>query len=153
MAILPLLTKAEAIVAKILPSSLASLALRVALAVPFFRSGLTKWEGFGQISESALFLFSDEFKLHVFGRVIDYPMPTLAAYGAGIGELAFPILIVLGIATRFAALGLLLMTAVIQLTVPDGWPIHLTWAAMALGIIALGAGKISIDYLLNQTRN
>jgi putative oxidoreductase len=150
MALLSLLTKAEAIVAKLLPSSLASLALRFALAVPFYRSGLTKWEGFGQISESALFLFSDEFKLHIFDNVIDYPMPTLAAYGAGIGELALPILLVLGIGTRFAALGLLLMTAVIQLTVPDGWPIHLTWAAMALGIIALGAGKVSIDYLLGR---
>jgi putative oxidoreductase len=150
MAISALVTKAEAFITRIVPDSLASAVLRVALAVPFFRSGQTKWDSFGQISESALFLFSDEFKLHIFGKVIDYPMPTLAAYGAGIGEIVLPILLVLGIGTRFAAFGLLLMTAVIQLTVPDGWPLHLTWAAMAAGIIALGAGKLSIDHLIGR---
>jgi putative oxidoreductase len=150
MAISALVTKAEAFITRIVPDSFASAALRIALAVPFFRSGQTKWDGFGQISESALFLFSDEFKLHIFGKVIDYPMPTLAAYGAGIGEIVLPVLLVLGIGTRFAAFGLLLMTAIIQLTVPDGWPLHLTWAAMAAGIIALGAGKLSIDHLIGR---
>ena len=129
-----IITKAEKFIERLVPISLASLALRVALAVPFYRSGLTKWDGFGQISESALFLFSDEFKLHIFGKVIDYPMPTLAAYGAGIGEIILPILLVLGIGTRFAAIGILLMTAVIQITVPDGWPIHLSWAARPLQV-------------------
>jgi putative oxidoreductase len=43
-------------------------------------------------------------------------------------------------ATRFAALGLLFMTVFVELTVPDGWPIHFTWAAMALGIMAWGPG-------------
>jgi putative oxidoreductase len=150
MAIMSLIDRIENMIARVVPASLASLALRIALAVPFYRSGLTKWDSFGQISESALFLFSDEFKLHILGRIIDYPMPTLAAYGAGIGEIALPILLVLGIGTRFAAFGLLLMTAVIQITVPDGWPIHLTWAAMAMGVMALGAGKLSIDHLLGK---
>jgi putative oxidoreductase len=152
MVVSALVAKAENLVARLMPRSLASAALRIALAVPFFRSGLTKWDGFGQISESALFLFSDEFKLHILGNIIDYPMPTLATYGAGIGEVMFPILLVFGIGTRFAALGLLLMTAIIQITVPEGWPIHLTWAAMAAGIIALGAGKLSIDYLIGHKR-
>ncbi|TWA43907.1 hypothetical protein FB008_1453 [Sinorhizobium medicae] len=40
------------------------------------------------------------------------------------------------------------MTIVIQFTVPDGWPIHLTWAAMALGVIAGGAGRLSLDHWL-----
>jgi putative oxidoreductase len=60
----------------------------------------------------------------------------------------FPVLLVLGIGTRFAALGLLLMTCVIELTVPEGWPIHITWAAMALGIAAWGPGAISLDHLV-----
>jgi putative oxidoreductase len=152
MAFPSVLTKIEGLFVRILPDSIASAALRIALAVPFFRSGLTKWDGFGQLSESALFLFSDEFKLHIFGKVIDYPMPTLAAYGAGIGEIVLPILLVLGIGTRFAAIGLLLMTALIQITVPEGWPLHLTWAAMAAGIIALGAGRLSMDNLLGWRR-
>jgi putative oxidoreductase len=152
LAILSSINHLENMLARLVPGSLASLALRVALAVPFYRSGLTKWDGFGQLSESAVFLFEDEFKLHVFGKLIDYPMPTLAAYGAGIGEIVLPILLVLGIGTRFAALGLLLMTALIQITVPDGWPLHLTWAAMAMGIIALGAGKLSLDSILGRSR-
>jgi putative oxidoreductase len=40
------------------------------------------------------------------------------------------------------------MTCIVELTVPDGWPIHLTWAAMALGIMAWGAGRLSLDYAL-----
>jgi putative oxidoreductase len=46
------------------------------------------------------------------------------------------LLLIVGFATRFAALGLLLMTLIVQLTVPEGWPLHVTWAAMALGIMA-----------------
>jgi putative oxidoreductase len=42
------------------------------------------------------------------------------------------------------------MTCIIELTVPEGWPIHLTWVAMALGIAAWGPGLISIDYLLGD---
>ena len=61
--------------------------------------------------------------------------------------------LVLGLGTRFAAAGLLLMTCVIELTVPDGWPIHFTWAAMALGIAAWGPGLISIDGLLGDRAN
>ena len=60
----------------------------------------------------------------------------------------FPVLLVLGLGTRFAALGLLFMTLIVELTVPDGWPIHLTWAAMALGIMAGGSGRISMDHLV-----
>jgi putative oxidoreductase len=56
-------------------------------------------------------------------------------------------LLVLGLFTRFAALGLLIMTAVIQLTIPSGWPVHATWAAMAAAIILLGPGRISADSL------
>ena len=49
-----------------------------------------------------------------------------------------------------AELGLLFMTAIVELTVPDGWPIHITWAAMALGIMAWGRGRISIDYWIRE---
>ena len=62
----------------------------------------------------------------------------------------FPILLVLGLATRFAALGLLFMTIIVELTVPDGWPIHITWAAMALGIMAWGPGRASIDHAIGR---
>ena len=59
-------------------------------------------------------------------------------------------LLVLGLGTRFAAAGLILMTCVIEPTVPEGWPIYLTWVAMALGIAASGPSLISLDYLLGD---
>ena len=132
-----------------IPQSLPLLALRIALAVPFFKSGMTKWSGFLQLSDGARYLFSEEFKLHLFGAEVPYPFPIAAATASGIAEIVLPVLLVLGLGTRFAALGILCMTAVIQLTVPDGWAnFHLPWAAMALALVVFGSGKIALDALL-----
>jgi putative oxidoreductase len=132
-----------------LPPTLVGLALRVALAVPFFRSGLTKWEAPFQLSGGAKFLFREEFRLHLFGAEIPYPAPDLMAFASGTAEIVLPILLVLGLATRFAALGLLAMTAVIQLTVPDGWEAyHLPWAAMAGALMIVGPGRLALDAVL-----
>lgn len=129
----------------------AQLALRFALAVPFFRSGLTKWDGFGRISDSAIYLFSEEFKLHIFGAQVAYPLPVVMAWASGVAELLLPVLLVLGFATRWAALGLLLMTGIIQLTIPDGWAnFHLPWAAMAMALVTWDAGPISLDHVLRK---
>jgi putative oxidoreductase len=122
--------------------------LRVALAVPFLKSGLTKWDGFRSLSPAASFLFEDEFKLHVFGHAYDFPVPGLFAYLDGIAEIVLPLLLVVGLATRFSALALLVMTGVIQLVVPEGWAnFHLPWAGLALAIMALGPGRLSLDHL------
>ena len=132
---------------------IALLALRIALAIPFYLSGLTKWDGFFRLSDNAIFLFENEFKLHLFGRMVDFPFPTLSAYGAAVAEIVVPILLVVGFAARPAALVILGMTAVIQLVAPDAWVnFHLPWAAMALAILAFGAGKLSADHLLTQMR-
>jgi putative oxidoreductase len=127
----------------------APLVLRIALALPFYRSGLTKWDGFLSLSPSATYLFQEEFKLHIFGGTYGFPAPSVVAFLSASAEIVLPILLVLGLATRFAALGLLIMTGVIQLVVPDGWAnFHLPWAAMAIAIMALGAGPLSLDYLI-----
>jgi putative oxidoreductase len=147
---LAFLNKAENLITCLAPNWLASAALRVALAVPFYFSGLTKWDGFGRLSESAVFLFEDEFKLNIFGNTFNYPFPYVSAFAAGTAEIILPILLVLGLFTRFAAFGLLVMTAVIQLTIPSGWPLHLTWAAMAMGILAIGPDRLSLDHLLRK---
>jgi putative oxidoreductase len=132
------------------PLSLTQLVLRLAIAVPFFRSGLTKWDGWFQLSASADFLFAQEFQLHLFGQSYPYPVPHLMAVMSGTGEIVLPILLVLGLATRFAALGILAMTLIIQLTVPDGWAnFHLPWAAMALAVLTYGPGNISFDRLFS----
>lgn len=125
--------------------------LRIALAVPFFLSGLTKWDGFGALSPSATFLFAQEFRLHIFGHAVAFPAPQLFAYASGTMEIALPVLLVLGLATRFSALTLLAMTGVIQLVAPDGWQTyHLPWVAIALALIALGPGRLSFDHFIRR---
>jgi putative oxidoreductase len=125
--------------------------LRIALAVPFFKSGLTKWDGFLSLSPAAAFLFEDEFKLHLFGGTYSLPAPALLTFFDGVAEIVLPILLVIGLATRFSAFGLLIMTGVIQLVVPEGWAnFHLPWAALALAIIALGPGRLSLDYMIER---
>ena len=120
--------------------------MRIALALPFFRSGLTRWDSFLALSPSANYLFAEEFKLHIFGGEYSIPSPDIVAYMTGLAEITLPILLILGLATRFSALGLLAMTGVIQLVVPDGWiNFHLYWAALAVGIIAMGPGFLSVD--------
>ena len=131
-----------------LPPAIGLLALRLALAIPFWRSGLTKWDGWFSLSSGARYLFEQEFKLHIFGQALAYPFPLTAAFLAGLGELVLPVLLVLGLGTRLAALGILGMTLVIQLTIPDGLlNFHLPWAAMALGLMAYGGGLLSLDAL------
>ncbi|WP_413189131.1 DoxX family protein [Paraburkholderia sacchari] len=142
--------RARRLVEKLAQPWFVQLLLRIALAVPFWRSGVLKWHGFLQLNDTAIDLFTDEFRLHLPGGPYPFPAPAVFAFLSACGEIAFPVLLVLGIGTRFAALGLLLMTCLIELTVPDGWPVHITWAAMALGIAAWGPGLISIDYLLGD---
>src|SRR6267154_2671147 len=108
--------------------------LRIALAIPFFKSGWLKWDGFLSLSPAAAYLFEDEFKLHLFGQAYDFPIPTAVAFLDGVAEIVFPVLLVI--------------TGVIQLVVPEGWAnFHLPWAALAVAIIALGPGKLSLDHL------
>ncbi|QDQ81305.1 DoxX family protein [Paraburkholderia megapolitana] len=129
---------------------LVQLVLRLAIAVPFWKSGILKWHGFLQLSDTAIDLFTQEFQLHLPGGPYPFPAPAVVAFLSACGEVTFPVLLVLGFGTRFAAAGLILMTCIIELTVPDGWPIHLTWVAMALAIAAWGPGRVSIDYLLGD---
>lgn len=140
------LDRVNAAVRAIAQPSMTQFALRLGLAVPFWQSGVNKWDGFLQLSDVAVLLFTSEFKLHLPGGPYDYLAPSIVAFAAGSAEILLPILLVLGLTTRLAALGLLVMTLIVQLTLPDGWPIHITWAAMALGIMAWGPGRASLDH-------
>lgn len=129
--------------------ALAPPVVRLALALPFLRSGITKWDGFLSLSPGAEYLFEEQFKLHLFGAAYDFPAPDKLAFVVGCAEIVLPILLLLGLGTRLAAFGLLFMTAVIQLVAPDGWVnFHLYWAALALAAMALGGGAVSLDHLL-----
>jgi putative oxidoreductase len=136
----------NAIIELIAQPSLTQFVLRIALATPFWRSGINKWDGFLQLNDVAVLLFSDEFKLHLPGGPYSFPAPEAMAFLVASAEILFPVLLVLGLVTRLAASALLVMTLVVELTVPDGWPVHITWAAMALGIMAWGPGRWSLDH-------
>jgi putative oxidoreductase len=145
-----LVDKALAFIRAMAQPSFVQLVLRVALAVPFWRSGILKWSGFLELNDTAVLLFSDEFKLHLPGGPYSFPAPEVMAFMSGSVEILAPIFLVLGLATRFAAMILLAMTCIVELTVPDGWPVHITWAAMALAIMAWGPGRLSLDQVITS---
>ena len=118
-----------------------ALAARIFPAAVFWQSGLTKVAGW-HLKPSAITLFQNEYQL----PLID---PTIAAYASAFSEHFFPILLVIGFATRFSALALLFMTAVIEIFVyPDAWPTHGMWATCFLVVIARGPGSLSLDHLI-----
>lgn len=147
--ILSLYDRAVALVATKLPESLMLLFMRVVLAGIFWRSGQTKIaEGtWFTISDNAYALFETEYS--------GVPLPShLAAVMATVSEHLFPVLLVIGLFTRGAALALLGMTLVIQIFVyPDAWwTEHSLWIAMQLALIVRGAGLFSLDALLAKSR-
>ena len=129
--------------ARALPDDALLLLGRVAVAAIFYLSGRTKVEGLLTIKPSTYELFRTEYALPLLP-------PELAAHMATTAEHLFPLLLVLGLCTRGAALGLLGMTAVIEIFVyPDAWPTHLSWAALLLPLVAKGGGKWALDRLVN----
>jgi putative oxidoreductase len=94
--------------------------------------------------DTTIALFTDEYQVPLLP-------PDLAADLAASIELTTPILLVLGLSTRPAALVLLGMTAVIEIFVyPQAWPTHIQWAAMLLILLFRGPGELSIDHLLRR---
>lgn len=121
------------------PHHLIALAARLALAGIFWMSGRTKVEGWFTITDTTYLLFREEYQLPLISPEWAAPMATVA-------EHLFPVLLVLGLATRLSALALLGMTLVIQVFVyPDAWPTHLSWAALMLYLAGRGAGVASLD--------
>ncbi len=143
---------------------------RFAPAYVFFKSGLTKWNGFLSFNPDKYDLFMYEFFCpeEPRGRALvlcsDVAEGTYApatqwiverfANMAGIMEIMLPILLVLGFLTRFSALGLLAMTLFIELLVfPDAatwWGSHIWWAATLFVVVAYGPGAWSLDRFLGD---
>lgn len=121
---------------------LIALVARAAIAGIFWHSGRTKVEGWLQLTDTTFLLFREDYALPLIP-------PVWAAYAATWAEHLFPVLLVLGLATRLSATALLAMTAVIQVFVyPAAWPTHLSWAAPLLYLLGRGAGRVSLDHLL-----
>lgn len=123
----------------LLPSAV-QLGLRLGLGGVFWSSARTKVEGVLTISDSTLYLFAEEYRL-------PFLPPAFAAHLATYAEHLLPLLLAIGLGTRFAALGLFVMTGVIQLFVyPDALvSTHLGWMAMAAAVIVYGPGRFALD--------
>ncbi len=139
----------------IILQALASLALRFALALPFWKSGMTRWEGFLKLRPATVYFYEELYKPTLFGKTYAIPYPDIAAWVASSAEILLPAALVIGFATRISALGLLIMTGVIYTTYqslgvsPGQWQTEtLPWAAMALALIAYGPGLFSFDRLI-----
>ena len=138
-----------------IPYSLIAFLARFSIAAVFWKSGQTKVEGFAidlisgtfqlgapKLAASTLPLFRSEYHVPLLS-------PEIAAPMAAFAEHFFPVLILMGFATRFSALALIGMTLVIQLFVyPDAYPTPGTWIALLLLLVAKGPGRLSIDHLI-----
>lgn len=120
-----------------------ALAIRLYVARVFFASGLVKIMSWS----STLALFENEFHVPVVS-------PTAAAYLGTVAELGLPVLLALGIGTRFAALALFVFNIVAVISYPDlsdsGLKDHMLWGALLLVTLVYGPGKIAVDYWLER---
>lgn len=118
---------------------LLALGARLSMAGVFLMSGRTKVDGWLSVSENTISLFEEEYKLPLLPHDV-------AAHLAAYAEHVFPLLLVLGLATRLSAAALLGMTLVIQIFVyPMAWATHLGWATLLLYLVGRGAGTLSMD--------
>jgi putative oxidoreductase len=129
-----------------IPYALIGLLARVSVGLVFWNSGRTKVEGWNifSVNSKTLFLFQEEYKVPVLP-------PGTAALLAQVAEHVFPVLLFVGLASRFSALALLGMTLVIQIFVyPQAYLTHGLWAALLLLIMKFGPGKLSLDHLIRN---
>jgi putative oxidoreductase len=123
-----------------IPYTLLAIPLRLAVATVFWNSAqshLANWD-------TTLYMFETDYAL-------PFLPPIPAAYMAVAIEVVTPILLVLGLLTRTAALVLLGMTTVIEVFVyPEAWPTHIQWVAMLFVLLARGPGKLSLDWLIHR---
>lgn len=122
------------------PYAVLALFLRFGVAWTFWSSAQVKLINWQRTLE----LFAEEYRVPLLP-------PELAASMALSVEVAAPLLLALGLFTRFAIVVLLGMTAVIEIFVyPEAWPTHLQWMAMMLVLLCRGAGTVSLDHLVHR---
>jgi len=142
-----------------LPYWLIALGARAALIRVFWWSARTKavdgslipqsLDAF-KLNDTAVYLFTEEYKVHLFGAVYDLPNPPVLATLAMIAEHTFPVLLLLGLGTRFAGLGLLGMCLFIETIYPEAYNEHLPWAVCAMVLIKWGGGFFSLDHWIGR---
>ncbi len=121
----------------------AALLARLYVANVFFLSGLTKLSDW----ETTLFLFTEEYKVPLLS-------PAVAAVMGTAGELVLPVLLVLGLGTRFAALGLSVVNIVAVVALAEIAPLalqqHWLWGILLAGIAIFGPGHLALDHRVQR---
>ncbi len=142
-----------------IPYAVVALALRLVIARVFFLDGQSKIAGtrvaFDLQGFDVSVVLPMQVKAETFAAFMTkYSMlplpPAFAAYLVSYAEFILPVMLVIGLGTRFAAFGLLVMTAVIQIFVLQDalWSTHIYWAAILMVLLSLGAGPISLDHIV-----
>src|SRR5437867_938094 len=121
------------------PFSIFQLGIRLGVGLAFFNAGLLKYKSFDYATQ----LFEEAYKVPLLA-------PAVAARIAMINELAFSVLLLLGLATRLATLPLLAMILIIQIVYPTAWPDHVLWGSILIFLLTRGPGPFSIDYLIER---
>lgn len=130
-------------VLNLIPSWLVGFVIRAGIADVFWRSGETKVAGW-HVTDATVQLFREEYQVPLLP-------PAVAATMAALQEHLFSFLLIVGLASRLSAAGLMGMTAVIQIFVyPGNWPDHLLWTGCLLYVIARGPGGLSLDALIGR---
>lgn len=145
-----------------IPYAVIAFVARFAAAVPFWRSGQSKLEGSEIFGIKWDVLAVKDSKIYLFEYEFGFPesIAPAAAHMAALGENLLPILLVVGLASRLSAAGLLAMILVIQFMVfpqellnPNGnWSLHLLWASPLLLVLARGPGAFSLDAVIARFR-
>jgi len=125
------------------------LGLRLFVAWQFLKAGLTKVADWS----ATLALFRDEYHVPVLP-------PELAAVMGAMGELIFPVLLILGLFSRSAALGLFLVNVMAVISYPQLFQLecpaaindHFYWGMLLLTLFAFGPGKFSLDAWFKSER-
>jgi putative oxidoreductase len=124
---------------------LAAFLARLYVAQVFFLSGLTKLRDWG----TTVALFSDEYHVPLLSP------PVAAALGTA-GELALPVLLVLGLGGRFSALGLFVVNAVAVVSLseiaPAAFQQHVLWGSLLAALAIFGLGPWAFDRWLAPRR-
>jgi putative oxidoreductase len=142
-----------------IPYAVVALALRVMMAKVFFFDGQGLIDGLRYSLDFQGYNLSVLVPTQIKGEAIAalaaahplLPLPAIpTGYLLGYAEFILPIMLVIGFGSRFAALGLLLVTAVIQLyaTPEMFWSVHIYWAAILAVLVSQGPGQISFDTIV-----
>ena len=140
-------------IGQIVPVWATPLLLRISIFFVFWNSVQTKISGltiggqhfaFWNVTDTTILLFEYDYALPLIPAEI-------AAYLATFGEFFLSLGILFGLLTRFSALGLLIMTLVIQIFVyPNAWALHLMWGSVLLYLVKEGPDVISLDHFLRN---